>query len=153
MRALSYRQPWAWALLHAGKDIENRVWRRNLEGRVLIHASKGCTSREYTMALAFMHAAGVDLSRVPQLRGFGSGALDRGGVVGVLTFTGVVLPPHDGLIRGARARWHVPGQYGYEVWDARPLPFLPWKGALGVFDVPDDALAAAYGPQWREIVA
>lgn len=24
--ALSIRQPWAWAILHAGKDIENRDW-------------------------------------------------------------------------------------------------------------------------------
>lgn len=24
--ALSVRQPWAWAIIHAGKDIENRSW-------------------------------------------------------------------------------------------------------------------------------
>lgn len=24
--ALSVRQPWAWAIIHAGKDIENRTW-------------------------------------------------------------------------------------------------------------------------------
>lgn len=148
MRALSYRQPWAWAMLHAGKNIENRHWRRKLEGRVLIHAAKGCTSREYTIALAFMHAAGVDLSRVPQLRGLGAGGLDRGGIVGVLTFTGEVLPPND----DRPERWHMPEQYGYFVRDAKPLPFLPWKGALGVFDVPDDALAAAYGPLWLDLV-
>ena len=26
-KALSVRQPWAWAIIHGGKDIENRVTR------------------------------------------------------------------------------------------------------------------------------
>ena len=37
--ALSVRQPWAWALLHGGKTIENRTWRRHYRGRIWIHAS------------------------------------------------------------------------------------------------------------------
>lgn len=44
--ALSVRQPWAWAIIYAGKDIENRSWQavnRGLKqrGRVAIHAAKG----------------------------------------------------------------------------------------------------------------
>ena len=46
--AISIRQPWAWAIFHAGKDIENRgpmaskaLFRPGL--RVAIHASKGMT--------------------------------------------------------------------------------------------------------------
>lgn len=27
--ALSIRQPWAWAIVYAGKDIENRTWPTN----------------------------------------------------------------------------------------------------------------------------
>jgi len=43
-RALSIRQPWAYAILHLGKDIENRPWRTNFRGPLLIHASlKGRT--------------------------------------------------------------------------------------------------------------
>jgi hypothetical protein len=30
MRALTVRQPWAWAIVHGGKDIENRT--RNIAG-------------------------------------------------------------------------------------------------------------------------
>ena len=33
MKALSIRQPWAWAILHAGKDIENRDWRTDCADR------------------------------------------------------------------------------------------------------------------------
>lgn len=40
MRALTIRQPWAWAIIHGGKDIENRT--RNIAGSyrgpVAIHA-------------------------------------------------------------------------------------------------------------------
>jgi hypothetical protein len=40
MIALSIRQPWAWAILHAGKDIENRKWTTTFRGPLLIHAAK-----------------------------------------------------------------------------------------------------------------
>lgn len=40
MRLLTVRQPWAWAIIHGGKDVENRI--RNLagdyRGPVAIHA-------------------------------------------------------------------------------------------------------------------
>ena len=38
--ALSIRQPWAWYILQAGKDIENRGWRTRYRGRVLIHQAQ-----------------------------------------------------------------------------------------------------------------
>ena len=51
MKALSIRQPWAWLILNAGKDIENRSWYTSVRGRVLIHASKGMTLAEYEDAI------------------------------------------------------------------------------------------------------
>jgi hypothetical protein len=38
MRALTVKQPWAWAILHAGKDIENRGWRTHYKGPLVIHS-------------------------------------------------------------------------------------------------------------------
>ncbi|WP_405373386.1 MULTISPECIES: hypothetical protein [unclassified Microbacterium] len=42
MRILTVRQPWAWAIIHGGKDVENRV--RNIagdyRGPVAIHVAK-----------------------------------------------------------------------------------------------------------------
>ncbi len=32
MKALSLRQPWAWAVAHAGKRIENRIWKSLAKG-------------------------------------------------------------------------------------------------------------------------
>ena len=37
-RAISIRQPWAYAILHLGKDVENRPMRTHCRGRILIQA-------------------------------------------------------------------------------------------------------------------
>src|SRR5271166_1914096 len=56
VRAISVRQPFAWAIIHAGKDVENRSpnARRQFQAavseRVLIHASKGMTADVYEHA-------------------------------------------------------------------------------------------------------
>jgi hypothetical protein len=41
MKALTIKQPWAWAIVHAGKDIENRSWNTRLRGTIAIHAGLG----------------------------------------------------------------------------------------------------------------
>jgi hypothetical protein len=40
MKAITIRQPWAWAVIHAGKNIENRDWKpyEDYRGLLLIHA-------------------------------------------------------------------------------------------------------------------
>src|SRR5438105_11911405 len=38
--AVSIRQPWAWLVVMGYKDVENRSWRTNHRGALLIHASK-----------------------------------------------------------------------------------------------------------------
>ncbi|MFL6864136.1 MAG: hypothetical protein ACJ8DZ_14170 [Allosphingosinicella sp.] len=45
--ALSIRQPWAHAILHLGKDIENRGRCHRHRGLTLIHASAGMSVEEY----------------------------------------------------------------------------------------------------------
>ncbi len=37
-RALSIRQPWTWAILYAGKRVENRTWYTDYRGPIFIHA-------------------------------------------------------------------------------------------------------------------
>ena len=45
MKALSLRQPWAWAVVEAGKDVENRRWNTKFRGDFLIHAASGWTKK------------------------------------------------------------------------------------------------------------
>jgi hypothetical protein len=40
MKALSIRQPWAFAILHLGKRVENRSWYTPFRGTFAIHAAK-----------------------------------------------------------------------------------------------------------------
>ena len=39
MKAITIKQPWASLIVHGIKEIENRTWRTNFRGRVLIHSS------------------------------------------------------------------------------------------------------------------
>lgn len=121
MRALSIRQPWAWLILHAGKDIENRDWSTSYRGPILIHASKGMTIDEYEDAadFAFFHC-GVESMEQRE-------ALPRGGIVGIADIVDCVTE--------SESPWFV-GRFGFVLRNARPLPFLPFKGQLGFFDAP-----------------
>ena len=40
MKALTVKQPWASLIVEGIKDIENRTWKTNYRGRILIHSSK-----------------------------------------------------------------------------------------------------------------
>ena len=128
MLALSIRQPWASLILKAGKDIENRDWPTKYRGRILIHAAKGCTRREFEDAIEFaedciQRPITADLATIP-----------RGGIVGSVEIVGCV--------QRSDSPWFV-GRYGFVLRDPQPLPFAPWKGQLGFFDVPDAALPPA----------
>src|SRR5580692_1824968 len=63
MHAISIRQPWAWAIIHAGKDVENRKrssqFKAAVGQRVLIHASKAMSADEYANASEFMASIGI----------------------------------------------------------------------------------------------
>lgn len=116
MKALSIRQPWAWLILHAGKDVENRSWPTRFRGRFLIHAAKGMTRDEYESAPAWI----VDLPDFDQLR--------RGGIVGSAELVDCVTE--------SDSEWFF-GRYGFVLRNVKPLLFVPYRGELGFFDVPD----------------
>lgn len=40
VHTITLQQPWAWAVMHAGKDIENRFWRPMKPFLMLVHAGK-----------------------------------------------------------------------------------------------------------------
>jgi hypothetical protein len=45
MRVLTVRQPWAWAIIHGGKTIENRTAAWSYRGPVAIHAGAAISKR------------------------------------------------------------------------------------------------------------
>lgn len=45
MKAITIKNPWAYLIVRGIKDIENRSWKTNYRGKVLIHVSKSCDKR------------------------------------------------------------------------------------------------------------
>ncbi len=133
MKALSLRQPWAHAVVHLGKHIENRRWPTRFRGEFFIHAAKGMTRHEYEDAVCFIHeAAGIVVANMVPAHD----ELDRGGIIGRARLVDVIPPclpdfPCD------RA-WHMHDQYGFVLEGVEALPFVPCIGMLGFFDVNAD---------------
>ena len=125
MIALSIRQPWASLILKAGKDIENREWPTRFRGRFLVHASKGCTRAEFAEAIDCAECI-LDQRINADLK-----TIQRGGIIGSVELV-------DCVERSA-SPWFF-GRYGFVLRDPQMLPFTPWKGQLGFFDVPQSAL-------------
>jgi len=121
VKALSVRQPWAWLILHGGKDVENRTWRASYRGPVLIHASGNMGPRDYAAGRDFAEGLGVDVPAPTVLK--------RGGIVGAAVLTGVTEP-------GGRAGpWHFEDQFGILLGRRVALPFRPVLGRLFFFEV------------------
>ncbi len=134
MFALSIRQPWASLILKAGKDIENRDWSTRVRGRILLHAAKGMTRDEHEDAIAFAAQAiqadprnsGEKRATLREL-GFAFEDLQRGGIIGSVEIVDCVTR--------SDSPWFV-GRCGFVLRNPQPLPFVPWRGQLGFFDVP-----------------
>lgn len=130
MRALSIRQPWAWLIVHAGKDIENRSWATKYRGPLLVHASMGATKSQYWDAMAFIYDREKPLLphdfKVPALE-----ELQRGGIIGRVDVVDCVAASDSG--------WFM-GEFGLVLRNPEPLPFRLFKGSLGLFKVPVEPL-------------
>lgn len=121
--ALSIRQPWASLIVLYGKDVENRNWMTARRGRVLIHAaSKRCPRYEWRETIHFAQSVlgkfiHLDPTTIPY-----------GGIIG-----GVEIVD---CVRESESPWFC-GPYGFVLRGAESLPFMPLRGQLGFFAVPD----------------
>lgn len=122
VRVLSGRQPWWWAILEAGKDVENRVWTTSYRGPIVLHAASGCTAKEWDFAIGFMKEHGL-LEGEPPPRT----TVPYGGVCGVARIVDV-LPQTAEPSR----RWHMAGQFGFVLEGVQRIPFLALRGGLGL---------------------
>ncbi len=66
-RVLSVHPPWAWAIIFAGKNIENRSWTTRYRGDFLVHASsrKYVGKRLQEVRALIAKSAGISLFKVP----------------------------------------------------------------------------------------
>ncbi len=114
--ALAVRQPWAWAIIHGGKPLENRTvgaikFMVPLLGLRAIHASKGMTRDEYESGRDFINEQGLICPAPAELK--------RGGIIGTVNVTGVV--------RDSASPWFF-GPRALVLEDPQPCEFVPAIG-------------------------
>lgn len=137
MTVLSVRQPWAWALIHGGKDVENRNWPTNFRGTLAIHAGKtfDMTNDEFCdMGNGLYGQPFTDLA-LGYAQAYNVGEDDpRGAIIGTVEVYDCVP---DSV---CQSRWKAEG-YDFFCWLVRNPKALrdpiPMKGRLGLFHVPD----------------
>jgi len=161
MKAISIKQPWAWAFLH-GKEVENRNWRfpPKYRGEILIQASKTFDKKGYQWIVEnktrlfanhiFMphhHRRNDGKTRFEDGGVFNIPYYQMGGIVAKGNLIGVVqtnsghhrlLDHHSEnearLIQALKSPWYF-GPMGLVIVDVVPVPFVPCKGQLGIFNV------------------
>ena len=117
MKALSIQQPWAWAIIYAGKNIENRPRRTSHRGTFAVHASLQ-PRRDWKQWYP------QRARKVPPIEEWALGA-----VIGFVDL--------DGVVEDHRSKWFGGDNFGYILTNPRPLrtPIF-CKGTLGFWDVP-----------------
>lgn len=130
MKALSIKQPWAELILRGIKDVENRTWKTNHRGLLLIHTSKGLDA-DAMLALNNNEIPGI---KWPDE--FKVGNLPKGAIVGVCKIHICSFSKHS--------QWHEDGLWGWYLKNIRRFDEpIPYRGQLGLFDVPDDVVVGA----------
>lgn len=119
-KALTICQPWAWAIVHGAKRVENRTWPTRYRGWLAIHAGK---------SKAWLCDDLPDGTPVPTDLVFGA-------VVGVAWLDDVVRPDACGDDPFAFGPWC------WRLTKVSPLVEpVPCRGAQGLWDLPDDIAA------------
>lgn len=147
MRVLTVRQPFAWAIVHGGKDVENRS--RNIAGAyrgpVAIHAARAIADGDVTLTPPLSDVLNPLLNAVPPKPR--SWWANRGEIIGVVDLVDV----HRGTVtKGSHfarvlsyyragtpfelcSPWAEWGAWHLELANPRPLTEpIPYRGGLGL---------------------
>jgi hypothetical protein len=113
MKCLTIRQPWCHCIVHEQKTAENRSWKTNYRGPLLIHAGQRLDNAARSIIEAQHHIVIPD-------------DLPTGGIIGIVDLVDVV--------ENSSSPWAEPDQYHWILARPRPLPFTPAKGKLGLWN-------------------
>lgn len=135
MKALSIKQPWAWAILNAGKRVENRSWHTSFRGEILIHASKLRPAKkvpedfldDFETVVFTARQAGVELPHIT----YAKLVVHSGAIVGRARIVDCVS--------SSDSPWFC-GPFGFVLSDIELTPIVPCKGALGLWNLPDEVM-------------
>lgn len=128
-KVLTIRQPWAYAILHLGKDVENRSWRTHYRGPLLIHAAARPARNRREILSEYM-------GRPPSERSLRD--LPIGSIVGVVDLVD--------CIRNSKSKWADPGQWHWVLKRARSMEPVECTGRLGLWSPPTGVMKKL--PKW-----
>jgi hypothetical protein len=174
MRALTVQQPWAWAIIHGGKDVENRTQAWKYRGPLAIHAGARISGRGMESPLIgealkrLGHVMPPGVKHPILINDFGhlwGAQIYTGAIIGVVDLvdvhTAVVYQTRDSLaaLDCCESPWAETGYTEHsgrqrrdivhlEVANPRPLTPIPAVGRLGLW-TPDVDLLAAIEEQLR----
>lgn len=149
MKAISIQQPYAHLIMLPDDDarakrIENRTWHCGYVGPLLIHAGKG--RKFLTLSRDKQRDECYDLPL---------SEMAFGAIVGICQMRGCVKIHFEAnrivTEDWARRRWpwidqheHAEGPFGFVLAECRRFETpIPYKGCLGIFDVPQEIVAVA----------
>jgi hypothetical protein len=117
MKGLSIRQPFAWLVAIGAKPIENRTWRTNYRGPLLI------------LAATKLHAIPINQIEYRFRVSIDHAALAFGGIIARVELVDVVTQSDSPWFNGP---------FGFVFTNATLVPFVPMSGRQLIFDVPDN---------------
>jgi hypothetical protein len=122
--ALSIQQPWAWLILHAGKDVENRTWPAKYRGKFFIHTGKKFDRESYEHIWKYNQNYGINRFMFPEPEDF-----PKGGIVGLAELTDCV--------QKAESIWadHFEEIWNFVLENPVALDFVLLRGKLGFFNI------------------
>lgn len=127
MKALTVRQPWADAIAHGTKRVENRTWRTGCRGLVLIHAG---ASEDHTARLS----RDVPLELTENI---GTWPDVRGAVIAIARIT------NCHMCDGSCSPWAEHGVWHWTLTSVQPLAEpVPCRGRLQLWTPPEDVVTA-----------
>lgn len=143
--ALSVRQPWTWAILHARKTHENRTeasirlgnMRAYVGKRIAIHAGKGMTRDEYDEAAGFIRRLAGDCPAPHELQ--------RGGIIGFVRVAGLITTKRER--EAEQSPWFF-GPCALILSEPEPCDFIGAGGELGMFRWKPNGLGPESPAKW-----
>ena len=142
MKALTLWQPWATLMALGAKTIETRSWSTRYRGLLAIHAAKRFGQDERRLCMEQPFADVLVTGGIATLRDIPLGVL-----VAVVELVEVV--PTEGQLIASGGDWpqdpelafgdYALGRYAWKTRRLRRLdPPIPWRGAQGLFNLPND---------------
>lgn len=153
MKAITVRQPWAWAIVAGGKDVENRTAAWAYRGPLAIHAGLRWSDRGADSSL-IRGAFGKDLDELDPAFRFGA-------LIGIVDLVDVHIAQPEILTQTGPRSWEGSAACCESAWaetayleqptgrtrrdlvhlvlaNPRPIDPLYCRGALGLWTVPDE---------------